>query len=821
MAAAHQGCHSARGIRPAEQGPCPNVGPQTTFHNIFRVKNRSSIKRKEVICRYTFGLNHSVKTDTRVVDVGKFLHSVTDVSRKTVLTAIALACLAIFVFLAALPTDLTTQTFLVITIYAWLLLTNQWRDTMFGKVVYFALITLLSLRYFIWRSFSTLVFEDPISFTLMILLYLAEVFGFLLFAFGLVVNIVPLSREKRQIKPDLENLPSVDIFVPTYNEAPELLSITVAAARQIDYPEDKLNVYVLDDGGTTAKVTQEDPQKRQEALDRQKLIQNLCKEFGAIYKTREENIQAKAGNINEALKTTDGDLMLVLDADHVPTSDILMRTVGYFQQRDDLFLVQTPHFMINADPIERNLDTFRRMPSENEMFYRSIQRGLDFWDASFFCGSAAILRRKALEETGGLCTDTITEDAETALTLHAKGWHSVYVPRPMVAGLAPETFSGLVVQRTRWAQGMVQILLLRNPLLMPNLTWAQRIGYLSSCLYWLFPIARFVFLIAPLAFLLFGLKIYNVSGTEFLVYTLPHFVGSMVYATFQFGKVRWPFIGAVYELMQSLYALPAVLSTVRNPHSPHFNVTPKGERLDKEFVSPLSAPFYVVFALNLIAFAAAAYRWEMYPGQHDVILVTGLWNFFNFVTLLMALGILIERRQLRLNPRTPADVRAVLKMGDARVEGRLLDLSMGGARFKADNYVDPGLIRLSHEGTLIVPARDEVREVTLEVRRNPNAPLDIDVKGLGLSFHASDATSFGEIVSLVHGNSERWEQYWNRNEHEPRVMDALMFLIRAGFINSFHHFVLLIRMGLGALGRRLSFKRLRKTGHAQKGHANA
>jgi cellulose synthase (UDP-forming) len=516
--------------------------------------------------------------------------------------------------------------------------------------------------------------------------------------------------------------------------------------------------------------------------------------------------------VNYAFERTKGDLILVLDADHVPTSDILMRTVGYFQEREDIFLVQTPHFMINADPIERNLDTFRRMPSENEMFYRSIQRGLDFWDASFFCGSAAILRRKALEETGGLSTETITEDAETALTLHAKGWHSVYVARPMVAGLAPETFSGLVVQRTRWAQGMVQILMLRNPLLMPGLTWAQRIGYLSSCLYWLFPIARFVFLLAPMAFLFFGLKIYNVSGSEFLVYTMPHFIGSMIYATIQFGKVRWPFIGAVYELMQSLYALPAVMSTFIKPRAPSFNVTPKGERLDEDFVSPLATPFYVVFVLTILAFVAAAYRWISFPGQHEVILVTGIWNLFNFLSLLMALGILMERRQLRINPRTPANVKATLQLGSISLDGTLVDLSMGGTKFVPE--LKTGLEGLESEtdGTLVVPPQDGNRGAELSIKRLPTFGDAKFENGIGLSFLAQNSGSFGEIVSLVHGSSQRWDDYWHRHEGEPRVVDAIFFIIRAGIFNSFKHMALLIRLGLKRLAKFIvRIARLRKT----------
>ena len=125
--------------------------------------------------------------------------------------------------------------------------------------------------------------------------------------------------------------------------------------------------------------------------------------------------------------------------------------------------MQTPHFFLNPDPLERNLETFETMPRENEMFYGVIQRGLDKWDASFFCGSAAVLRRAALDENGGFNGISITEDCETALELHARGWRSTYVDKPLIAGLQPATFASFIGQRSRWAQGMMQILMLRMP----------------------------------------------------------------------------------------------------------------------------------------------------------------------------------------------------------------------------------------------------------------------------------------------------------------------------------------------------------------------
>ena len=106
--------------------------------------------------------------------------------------------------------------------------------------------------------------------------------------------------------------------------------------------------------------------------------------------------------MNAAFHETAGDLILILDVDHVPASDIMVRTAGWFVRDPKMFLVQTPHFFINSDPVEKNLDTFHTMPSENEMFYSVIQEGLDFWNSAFFCGSAAVLRRKCLAEVGGI-----------------------------------------------------------------------------------------------------------------------------------------------------------------------------------------------------------------------------------------------------------------------------------------------------------------------------------------------------------------------------------------------------------------------------------
>ena len=145
------------------------------------------------------------------------------------------------------------------------------------------------------------------------------------------------------------------------------------------------------------------------------------------------------------------------------------------------------------------------MPSENEMFYGIIQRGLDKWNASFFCGSAAVLRREALRDDRRLLAASASpRTARPRSSCTPRGWNSVYVDKPLIAGLQPETFASFIGQRTRWAQGMMQILRFRFPPLKRGLTLPQRLCYMSSTLFWLFPFPRLIFLISPLFYLFFG-----------------------------------------------------------------------------------------------------------------------------------------------------------------------------------------------------------------------------------------------------------------------------------------------------------------------------
>lgn len=105
--------------------------------------------------------------------------------------------------------------------------------------------------------------------------------------------------------------PTVDIFVPTYNEDLNVVKNTIYASLGIDWPKDKLNIWILDDGGRES-------------------FRQFARHVGVHYIARATHEHAKAGNINNALKHAKGEFVAIFDCDHVPTRSFLQMTMGWF-----------------------------------------------------------------------------------------------------------------------------------------------------------------------------------------------------------------------------------------------------------------------------------------------------------------------------------------------------------------------------------------------------------------------------------------------------------------------------------------------------------
>ena len=520
----------------------------------------------------------------------------------------------------------------------------------------------------------------------------------------------------------------------------------------------------------------------------------LCERLNLHYLTRERNHSAKAGNLNDALPKVQGDLVLILDADHVPTRDILRNTVGWFLRNPKLFLVQTPHFFLSPDPIEKNLATFQQMPSEQEMFYTNIQRGLDFWNASFFCGSAAILRRSCLDEVGGLAGETITEDAETALELHRRGYDSAYIWRPMIAGLQPETFSSFVIQRARWAQGMTQLFLLKNPLRATGMRWWQRLAYLNSMLFWWFPFARLVFLFAPLVYLFFGLGIFNADFIELLTYMIPHLVGVLILIDYLYGNARWSFVSEFYETALSLFLIKPLITVMRQPRAPHFAVTAKGEVAGQDFISPLVGPLYWMLGLTLVGLLAGLMRATLVPGSLVTDLITLFWSSLNLLLLTGALGALLERQQRRTTPRFPFVAQARLRCGEDWIACRTCDLSAEGVRLVLDPGERERLAALTWTRISIAAPDGDWVELGVALR---DRQADAEALRLGCRFAspAGEPTTAEKaaVVRLGYGDSERWRAMLLARNRRVGILPAFRVMLELVLRHAVAHLRFLVR----------------------------
>jgi cellulose synthase (UDP-forming) len=646
--------------------------------------------------------------------------------------------------------------------------------------------TFLALRYMNWRANESL----PLQFGLVamvcgLLLFLAEAYGFVNMLLGFFVNSEPFYRRSVPLPADEDGLPHVDVYIPTYNESPAVVRPTVIAATQMRYPRHKLHVFVLDDGGTDQKCGDPDPGKAEDAKQRRRELQALAERYGAGYLTRERNVHAKAGNINSALKSTQGELLLVLDCDHIPADDFLQRTVGFFLADPKLFVLQTPHNFVSPDPVERNLDTYRRSPAENELFYDVMQPGLDFWGTSFFCGSAAVLRRSVIDQLGGVSGRTITEDAETTLDALSLGYRSAYYNRPMVSGLQPETFSGFIVQRVRWGQGMLQIFLLKNPWKQPRLSIIQRVLYTNFAFYWGFAFARLVMLLAPPAYLIFGINLCDTTSGQLLAYAGPALAASMMSTQYFYGRVRWPFMSQLYEIVQSVYVLKGLVQVVRRPSAPSFKVTPKGEVLTSHFVSSLSWPFYALLALTLASAVRGIGRYADEPWNRGAILFVMFWAVLDILLLLGTLGITFERKQLRSEPRNRHEEALRLHAGEHSLEAYSRDASASGLGLVVAQD-EPASLSPGQIVEVEFPARGARLRAEVQARRP-------DGKTLGLRYRLDSVADERLAVAVAFGSSDQLLAN-NRARHGGRsIAGGLWALAQFAFTPGLAHLLHLLQ----------------------------
>ena len=549
-----------------------------------------------------------------------------------------------------------------------------------------------SMRYFYWRIGSTFNAGGLADTTMSALLLGAEIYGLAILYLGYFQTIEIEARTP----PPLVNIPTVDIFIPTYNESVDIVRRTAIGALAIDYP--RKQVFVLDDG-------------------RRPEMERMARELGCFYLTRPDNSHAKAGNLNHALARSYGELIAFFDADHVPVRSFLRETVGFFED-ERLALVQTAQHFFNPDPYERNLKLTGRIAPEQAFFYHVVQAGNDFWNSAFFCGSCAVMRRSALQEIGGVQTVTVTEDAHTSLVLHARGWRSAYLATPLAAGLATETFAAHVMQRIRWARGMAQILRLDCPLFKRGLALPQRLNYFNAMAHFFFGIPRLVMILGPLSYLLFGIHPLRADVPAVLAYILPH-IGLCTLANSMISeRFRHSFWAGVYEVSIAPFTAGVTLLALFNPRLGKFNVTEKGTSSESaRFDYKTSWGTLTLLGLSLLGLMVALplrlilFDQTRTPATElHAILINGIWVLANLGTLIAAACVAYEQPQQRRAPRVARDFACGVEAGAERHSARVVSISEGGVRLAFDRAC-----HLPEEARLGITS--ELGSVSLAARR--------------------------------------------------------------------------------------------------------
>lgn len=636
-------------------------------------------------------------------------------------------------------------------------------QTRFTLLMLIVISVIVSSRYVWWRYSETL---NPNSYTSVIftwLLIIAETYAFIVMLLGYFQVCWVLDRKPASLPKDKERWPSVDIFIPTYNEPLDVVKPTVYAALTVDWPKEKLNVYILDDGS-------------------RKEFKDFACEVGAGYIEREEHKHAKAGNINHAMGITKGDFIAIFDCDHVPVKTFLQKTMGWFLKDEKIALVQTPHHFYSQDPFEKNLHLKENVPNENSLFHDFIQKGNDTWNATMFCGSCAIMRRKALEEVGGIAVETVTEDAHTSLKLNRRGWSSAFLSTPLSAGLSTETLAAHIGQRIRWARGMVQIFRLDNPLFGKGLTIPQRLCFLNAMIHFLHGLPRIIFLIAPLPFLFANIYVIYASAIAIFVYLIPHMVHSTMTTYMIHRGYRFPFISALYETILSWYIFVPTLVALIAPHKGKFNVTAKGGVIDKEYLDwAVARPYFYLLLLNLAGFFIGLYRMVGASAYEVLMLLINLgWIIYNLIILFAAMAVTVESVQKRKFPRVSFTAPVHLQVGETSIPAVMSAFS------QKDCVVD-----LKNASDLSKVSLEEPVKLVFGPKKKPSTTFDCTVTAafengvVELLVSQPTRTKEMEYVECTFGTPDIWIQ------RQAKVRDYGMF---DGFFALLH----MARMGAEA-----------------------
>ncbi len=388
-------------------------------------------------------------------------------------------------------------------------------------------------------------------------------------------------------KGDPSFLEPVDVLITVAGEPVEIVEETLRAALAMDYPHFK--VYVLNDGYVAKK-------------DNWQEIEDMCKKYSAYCITRKTPGGAKAGNINNGMRVSSSPFVVIFDADHVPHTDFLRKTMPYFANKR-LGFVQSPQYYKNHAVNDITEGSWE----QQQLFFGPISKGKNRLNAATMCGTNMVIRREAIMQVGGMCDTNIAEDFVTGLFIHQKGWRSVFVPEVLAEGLAPADFMSYYKQQHRWARGSLEVLFRFNPLFKRGLSMAQKVQYLASASYYLSGLFVVVNAVIPLVFFFTGQVPFVVSTMALAVVFLPY-IFLTLYTVQLSANFTYTFKALSFSMSSWLIHIQALWGVITNKKAA-FAITSKKTSSGNKSYLKYAMPhiIYYVLAAAGISYALSVY----------------------------------------------------------------------------------------------------------------------------------------------------------------------------------------------------------------------
>ncbi|WP_366556600.1 glycosyltransferase [Aquibaculum sediminis] len=523
-------------------------------------------------------------------------------------------------------------------------------------------------------------------------------------------------------------LPSVALFIATYNEPAEVLEKTLIGATSQQY--ENCRVYVLDDGCRP-------------------WLRALCEQHAVGYIERESSEGAKAGNLNHGLaviraRGEDPDFIAVLDADFVAMPNFLRRTVAVAVTDPEIAIVQTPQHFYNPDPLQLNLSLTGNAPDEQRFFFDDLMPAHDAWGTAFCCGTSWIGRTRALDAIGGHPTESLTEDMLISFKLREQGHKTAYLNERLSVGLAPESLGEYASQRHRWCLGFMQIFRkYYNPFSFKhNLGILDRISITQSLFYWgISFFLRYLLLLCPAVFWFTGATVFDANIADLLAVLLPWLLLHIVVLAWVTEGRLQPIMNELTQILIMPVAIHASFLGLFTNKKYKFNVTQKGVYGTKTIIQwSLLRPILLLFAISVVVLVLAANPFYRAYLEGDVRLINMSWLIVNTIILAVAAIACVEIPRRRREERFDQAQRAILRIEGLGIPCTLRDLSLSGARLTLS---EPILSALFRAGVPVTLELDGHTNLAAQVVRSRAREDSLD---LGIRFAMQDRTTRQELV---------------------------------------------------------------------------